>query len=84
MALSVMGPLESRVLCPAVPVRIMKLGSTESIVTYMGMDSFATASYIDQDLPDQLGYAGQTTTLKLMFFHQGKDSEKCPGILVER
>ena len=65
MAHSVIGSRESRVLCPTVTVRIMKLGFTESIVTYMGMDSFATASYIDHDLLDQLGFAGQTTTLKL-------------------
>lgn len=53
------------VMCPSVPVMIRKLNSNEYVRTYLGMDTFATGSYIDDELVKSLAADGPETVLSL-------------------
>ena len=64
-AMNVVIPGQVRVLTPSVPVAVKRPNSTDVIYTYLGMDCFSTASYVDSELIKLLGIDGQKTTLKL-------------------
>ena len=51
--------------CPAIPIGIKKHRSDDIVLTYMGMDTFATVSYIDQDLLTQIKYDSFETSPSL-------------------
>lgn len=59
------GGSECKVVCPAVPISIKFNNSDKIINTYMGLDSFATASYIDDSILMRLEY--DSFRFKLLF-----------------
>ena len=49
----------SRLICPAIPVKVSMPGSQRKVVTYMGLDSFATDCFIDLELMQKLHTKGE-------------------------
>lgn len=54
-----------RIATPAVPVAVKKPNSDEFVYAYAGLDTYATATYIDEEMAKSLGVEGINTTLKL-------------------
>lgn len=64
-AFNIKNSLSNKVLCPAVPVAIRRKNSDKFVYTYMGLDNFATACYIDGDLLKDIGYESTSTIIDL-------------------
>ena len=54
-----------RVLCPAIPVRVSAMGSQTEILTYMGLDSYASDCFVDAALLKSLGAKSESASIKI-------------------
>lgn len=54
-----------RVVCAAVPVIIRDTITNKSITTYMALDNFSTASYVNGELAQKLGCRGENTSISI-------------------
>lgn len=55
----------SRTVCPAIPVTLRYPDTGVTVTTYMGLDNFSTASYMDYGIMKRLRIAGRPTSVKV-------------------
>ena len=55
----------NRVLCPAIPVKITFPDSSKEVITYMGLDNFATDCFINNELLDELNASYKDETVEV-------------------
>ena len=56
---------DRKIMCPCVPVKIRKRNTSDFIVTYMAMDPYSTACYMDEHLMKKLNLQWVQTSLSL-------------------